>query len=311
MEKLEFWALVGPTGIGKTSISMEVADYFKTPILSVDSMQIYRYMDIGTAKPSSDEQKRVPHLLIDIVNPDDQFDANSFQTLAWEIINDLKIKNQIPWLTGGTGFYLKALTDGLFQGVKIPLEFRNSLLLETKDWSNTQVHERLSNLDPFAAKKLHFNDRKRVLRAIEVGEYTGKPLSQWHIEHQQTKTKVNSVIYGLYQELPNLYEKINKRVLLMMDSGWIDEVCSLRERGYSQELQSMQGLGYKRINQYLDGLIKKDELVVLISQDTRNYARRQMVWFRSVKNIQWFDVDKYDKTHIIESIIKDIQKIHN
>jgi tRNA dimethylallyltransferase len=282
-------ALVGPTGIGKTEVAMALAQILDIPIISCDSMQIYRLMDIGTAKPTPAEQKQVPHYLIDIVNPDEPYDAFRYRQDALAVVNEVSTQNKKPFVVGGTGFYLKALLEGLFENVKIPPEFRESLMDKYKDWDNLKLHEYLATADPESARKLHPNDRKRVLRALEVYEYSGKPLSQHHREHKQKQSFLPSKIIGLRMPMPELYERIRLRVKIMLSKGWIDEVVALRSKGYAPSLNAMQGLGYKQINDFLDGRADLAPLEEQIAQATCQYAKRQMTWFRGNPEIIWLE----------------------
>jgi len=301
-------ALAGPTGIGKTEVAMVLAQALEIPIISCDSMQIYRFMDIGTAKPSLDEQQQIYHYLIDVVNPDEQYDAFRYHQEALTVVKELSAKDIKPFVVGGTGFYLKALLEGLFENVKIPAEFRQSLMDKYNDWDNIKLHEHLETADPESARRLHPNDRKRVLRALEVYEFTGKPLSQHHREHKEHQSLLPSKVIGLKMPMPELYERIRLRVKIMLSKGWIEEVVALRSKGYNPSLNSMQGLGYKQINAYLDGDGELAHLEEQIAQATCQYAKRQMTWFRGNPGIIW--LDKND-SQLAEKVLQEAKVFWN
>jgi len=299
IENPQILAFVGPTGIGKTAIAMELAHEWHIPIISCDSMQIYHYMDIGTAKPTAEEQQVVPHLMIDCADPDEHYDACRYRQETLDIIQSLSGELKNPFVVGGTGFYLKALLEGLFEEVKIPLDFRQTLMDKYQSWDNLLLHEQLIKTDPETAQRLHPNDRKRVLRALEVYEFTGNPLSWYHQQHKQRQSTVESLVIGLRMPMPDLYKQIGCRVERMMAQGWVDEVIFLREKGYSPSLNSMQGLGYRQINDYLEGRLDYSQLPEIITQVTCQYAKRQMTWFRGNPHLIWYD---RDHPHLLSEI---------
>lgn len=310
----------GPTGAGKTEIGIALAEKLGTEIISCDSMQIYRHMDIGTAKPTLEQQKRVRHHLINVVNPDEPFDAAEYRKQASAIIEKLagvgKDKKQpfptqssIPLIVGGTGFYLRALIDGLFEQPKIPKEFREEIMTKWSKFSTPLIHEELAKVDPDAAQKIHPNDRKRILRALEVYEYLGTLISKLQQEQQKDESPYEPVIIGLQLPRKELYARIDTRVVNMFERGWIEEVEKLRKMGYSPGLQSMQSLGYKYINEYLDGKCNKEDMIQLTQRDTRRYAKRQMTWFRADKRIQWMDVSESENfSSLVEKITEQLFK---
>lgn len=287
-EKMKIIALVGPTGVGKTDIGIEIAEKLGTEIISCDSMQIYKYMDIGTAKPTLEQQKQVKHYLINVVNPDEPFDAAEYRKQASETIHNLKSK--IPLIVGGTGFYLRALIDGLFDQPKIPREFRKEMDDKYQQLSTPLIHEILTKVDLDASQKIHPNDRKRILRALEVYEYFGTPISVLHRQQQKEESPYDPIIIGLELPRKELYARIDARVVKMFQKGWVEEVRELRKMGYSPNLQPMQSLGYKYINEFLDGKCNREDMIQLTQRDTRHYAKRQMTWFRADKRIHWMDV---------------------
>lgn len=283
--------LIGPTAIGKTALSLELADRFSCEIVSVDSMQVYRHMDIGTAKPSAQEQSRVTHHLIDIVNPDEQFDTAQFVQHALSAIDLIINKNKIPLLTGGTGMYLKALLQGLFDHDTVADKtVRDNLASRLEREGNVKLHSQLQDVDPDTAARIHPNDTHRLLRALEIFLVSGKPWSQHLQEQPSPPVQFKKILQiGLNCDRQLLYERIDKRSGLMMQGGLIHEVEGLRKMGYTSSLPSMQSIGYRHANNYIDGVWDMDETMRLLMRDTRRYAKRQMTWFGSNQAIQWFD----------------------
>lgn len=283
--------LIGPTAIGKTALSFELADKFGCEIISVDSMQVYRYMNIGTAKPSVKEMKRVAHHLIDIVDPDQQFDAAQFVKFALSAIGKIIEKGKIPLLTGGTGMYLRALLQGLFDfETVIDKSVRADLAERLEREGHLKLYALLQDIDPETASRIHPNDTQRLLRALEIYYMTGKPWSK-HLEMQPTPpVKFNKLLQvGLSCDRQLLHERIEKRSVQMMQDGLIQEVEGLRKMGYNSTLASMQSIGYRHANNYIDGIWNMDETMKLLFRDTRRYAKRQLTWFGSNTEIIWFD----------------------
>jgi len=279
--------ICGPTGVGKTAAAINVAEVFGGQIISADSMQIYRYMDIGTAKPTPEEQARVPHYMIDIVDPDEDFDAAMFAETARKKIAELHEK-QIPAIVaGGTGFYIKSLVHGLFQGVTADSEIRIRLKQEAAVNGGECLHERLRRYDPDTAAKIHPHDIFRIVRAIEVYEITGKPLSEYHGTHQFAEEPFHVLKIGLDMEREMLYERINRRVDAMIATGFEDEVRKLLDMGYSPELKSMQSIGYRHLAEFIQGKMPYEEALRTLKRDTRRYAKRQMTWFKADPQIIW------------------------
>jgi len=279
--------ICGPTGIGKTAAAINVAEAFGGQIISADSMQIYRYMDIGTAKPTPEEKARVPHYMIDIVDPDEDFDAAMFAEIARKKIAELH-ENHIPAIVaGGTGFYIKSLVHGLFQGVTADSEIRTRLKQEAEVNGGECLHERLRWYDPDTAAKIHPHDIFRIVRAIEVYELTGKPLSEYHETHQFAEEPFHVLKIGLDMEREMLYERINRRVDAMIAAGFENEVRKLLDMGYSPELKSMQSIGYRHLAEFIQGKMSYEEAVRTLRRDTRRYAKRQMTWFKADPQIIW------------------------
>lgn len=283
--------LVGPTAVGKTAFSIELAKRFDGEILSADSMQIYRGMDIGTAKVTPEEMQGIPHYGLDLVDPDDPYTVVEFQQYADRIIRDINARGKLPIVVGGTMLYVKALTDHLdFTEATGDPEFRESLRLYAEQQGAEALHNRLRAIDPVTAERLHPNDTKRVIRALEVHHHTGRPMSESYQE-QPEEPKYRFAMVGLnLDDRELLYERINRRVDIMMEQGLIEEVQGLLERGYHRDLQSMKAIGYKEIVEYLEGRLTLEEAVDAVKQGSRRYAKRQLSWWRREDRIRWFDV---------------------
>jgi len=286
--------LVGPTAIGKTDFSLTLARQYDCEIISVDSMQVYRHMDIGTAKASPGERSEIPHHLIDIVDPDEDYDAVRFGIDALEAIRDIHSRGKIPLLTGGTGLYLRALFEGLFPGVPVDEEIREVLKDRLDKEGTSKLHQELSLCDSISAKRIHVNDSQRLLRALEVFYVSGVPLSEHIVTHRNQTQGIlfkNTLQIGLTTDRKILYQRINKRCETMLESGLEDEVRNLLSMGYDRKLKALGSIGYRHIINYIDGQWTKEEAVRLLARDTRRYAKRQYTWFSRLKELRWFDVD--------------------
>lgn len=280
--------LVGPTAVGKTDLSLEIAEKFSCEIISVDSMQVYRYMDVGTAKPSRLERKRIPHHLIDIVDPDEDFTVADFIKDAAQAIAQISGRGYLPLLVGGTGLYLKGLQEGLFEIAPIDLRFRKDLRKRLQEEGRQRLYAELRSHDPLAAKKIHPNDTQRLLRALEIFYSTGTPWSE-HTANQKVGGPLrNALKLGLTCDRKLLYEKINLRVESMVRQGLRDEVQTLLDKGYGSNLKSMQSIGYRHMINYLAGKWSWERTIELLARDTRHYAKRQYTWFRRDPEINWF-----------------------
>lgn len=305
--------LLGPTGVGKTDISIKLAQ--KIPdieIISADSMQIYKYMDIGTAKPKKNILKIIKHHMIDIVDPAENFDVMQYNKLATKIILDIFRRDKIPILVGGSGLYISSIIKPLFSGPGKDADYRKILEEEAEKHGKEYLYEKLSKIDPISASRIKPNDLRRIIRALEVYNSTGKPISylQNNDSNKYNKNaKFKYHIIGLKRNRENLYQNINSRVDKMIKDGLIEEVKELRAKGYNSNLNSMQGLGYKQINKYLDGEYDKETAINLIKRDTRHYAKRQMTWFNNkIKNIEWINLDNYNEDEVISKIIARIME---
>ncbi|MCL6638192.1 MAG: tRNA (adenosine(37)-N6)-dimethylallyltransferase MiaA [Firmicutes bacterium] len=285
--------VTGPTATGKTDVGVMVAERLGGEIISADSMLIYRYMDIGTAKPTLQERRGIPHHMIDIVDPDEEYSVALFQRQAREAIGGVLARGRVPLLVGGTGLYVHAVLDRYdFTSAGGDKYFREKLQKEAADIGPEGMHRRLAEIDPDAAKKLHPRDTRRVIRALEVYYRTGRPISSYQYKDGQANPIYRAKIFGLTMARESLYRRIEKRVDWMIAAGLVDEVHGLLERGYQPELPSMRGLGYKEIVPYLRGQLSLEEAVALLKRNTRRFAKRQLTWFRRDSRIHWLDIEK-------------------
>ncbi len=288
-------ALVGPTGIGKTSLSLEIARRFSAEIVGLDSMQIYRYMDIGTAKPTREERAQAPHHLIDFVDPDEDYTAGRYVSDATAVLADIHGRGHLPLLVGGAGMYLQSLLSGLFggrAGLELPeMEaLRQGLKKRLEDGGRERLYLELQGCDPATAARIHPNDSQRLVRALEIFYATGIPWSEHLARHQEKggQDKRNILKIGLYCERDELYRRIDQRVELMISAGLIAEVRTLLDMGYDQDLKSMQSIGYRHMINYITSRWTRDEAQRLLARDTRRYAKRQYTWFLRDPDIFWF-----------------------
>lgn len=295
--------IVGPTCSGKTKLSLEIAQKLKSEIISSDSRQIYKYLSIGTAKPSESELMNVKHHLIDFVNPDENYNVSKFESDALWIIEKLLHQNKIPIVTGGSGLYIKAVVDGIFNTVDTDEEYRKKLLKIRQDEGNEKLYLMLQECDQVSASKMFPQNWKRVIRALEVFHLTGEPI--WKVQNEyEREDNFEFHQFGLLWERESLYENIEKRVDEMIEAGLINEVQTLLKRGYDKNLNSLNTVGYKEIIEYLEGNISLEKAIELTKRNTRRFAKRQMTWFRKDKRIQWIEIDNNTTfKHTAESII--------
>ncbi len=291
MDKKIVLILLGPTAVGKTEISLKIAKEFPCEIVSVDSRQIYKLMDIGTAKVPPEIRKEIPHHLIDIVFPDEVYTAGDFCSDAKNIVENILSRNKIPFLVGGTAlYYWLFLRNPLSPLPKGDRTLRSELLTKNR----FTLYEELLKVDPISASKIHPNDLYRIVRALEVYKLTGKPMSFWHKE-SELKESYETLWLGLFRDRGELYERINKRVDDMISQGLVDEVKKLLDMGYSPELPAMRGHGYRELCDYFQGKISLEEAIDAIKRDTRHYAKRQMTWFKKWKDVEWFHPGEVSK----------------
>lgn len=298
--------LAGPTAVGKTEISLALAKSLCGEIISADSAQVYKYMDIGTAKLKEEEMQGIRHYMIDEVTPDMDFSVAQFREKAELYIKDINDRGKLPIITGGTGLYINSLLNNLDFTDSISDEVYRKEMQETAQVKgNEYVHAMLEAVDPASYKRLHPNDLRRVIRALEVYKHTGRPISYFQEESRKQPPRYDFAYITLTMDRRKLYERIDQRVDKMMASGLVEEVEGLIKRGYGRELNSMQALGYKEIADFLHGLITKDEAVRILKRDTRHYAKRQLTWFRGDKRVNWVDVGSFfRKEVIVENIIR-------
>ena len=287
-------AIVGPTAIGKSRIGIEVAKALHTEILAADSCQVYRGMDIGTDKPTIQARQEIPHRLIDLVDPDCPFNVGDFRRHAIQEISQLHKQGLLPLVIGGTGLYIRALLRGLCPGPPANWSIRQALTQEASERGWLFLHEKLQQVDPDLAQRLHPNDQPKVLRALEVYQSLGIPLSKVQQEHQFQESPYPSLLIGLTMERQILYRHIEARVEWEIEKGLVEETQRLMQKGYSRSLGSMKGLGYRQFSGYLDGEYSYDEAVRLLKRDTRHFAKRQMTWFRKEPGIHWMTLDESD-----------------
>lgn len=308
MKKIPLVILTGPTAVGKTNLSIQLAKKMNMEIISADSMQIYKYMDVGSAKVTEDEMNGVKHYLIDEVTPDYNFSVSEFQERANDYINQIVKKGKLPLVTGGTGLYLNSLIYNMdFAKSDADNELREMLRVELEENGIDYMYEKLKSLDEEAANRIHKNNTKRVIRAIEVC-MSGKKMSDFSNDLKLNE-KYEPIIIVLNRDREHLYRRINKRVDIMISQGLEDEVKTLLNMGYSSDLVSMQGIGYKEIIKYLNNEYTYEEAIEIIKRDSRRYAKRQLTWFRRYENAKWFDLDNYnDEKILLDDVISYIEK---
>jgi len=287
--------VLGPTAVGKTELALAVAQRVNAEIVNADSQQVYRYLDIGTGKPSKPERERVRHHLIDVVNPDEDFNAARYRQLAAASIDEIHKRGAKVLVSGGTGLYLKALTGGLFSGPGQDTELRANLEREIAQIGLAALYDRLIAIDPGANTKIHPNDRQRIIRALEVYQSTGRPLSEWQNEHRFQEEAFQVLKIGLARARAELYDLINRRSESMIRAGLLDEVRGLMERGYELDLKPLRSVGYRQMGEVIEGIKGLPEAMAEMKQETRRLAKRQLTWFRSDPEIRWFHPEKQER----------------
>ena len=303
--------LTGPTAVGKTALSNKLASEIGGEIISADSMQVYRQMNIGSAKIKPEEMGGIPHHLIDILEPEEEFNVCLFEKLALEAMEQIYERGRIPVVVGGTGFYIQALLYQIdFTEEETDTAYRDKLWQLGEEKGNHYLHELLRKVDPESAEEIHENNRKRVIRALEFYENSGKPISTHNKEQRQKTSAYNSCYFVLTDDRKKLYERIESRVDQMLSKGLVDEVRTLKERGCNASMVSTQGLGYKEILEYLDGRCSLLEAVEKIKKETRHFAKRQLTWFRREKDVIWIDKQAfaYDEDAVLSCILENLRK---
>lgn len=299
--------LTGPTAVGKTKASIGLAKAIGGEIISADSMQVYKEMDIGSAKIRPEEMQGVPHHLVDVLSPAEEFHVVKFQQMAKDAMKEIYAKGKIPIMVGGTGFYIQAvLYDIDFTENDGDEAFRNELEAFAAEHGAEALHERLQICDPKAAQEIHAHNVKRVIRALEYFHQTGKPISEHNAEQREKQSPYNAAYFVLNDDRAHLYERIDQRVDQMVEEGLLAEVTALKEKGYTRELVSMQGLGYKEILAYLDGECSLEEAIRIIKRDTRHFSKRQITWFKREQGVIWINKNEfsYEEDLILEKMIR-------
>ncbi|MHC1698370.1 MAG: tRNA (adenosine(37)-N6)-dimethylallyltransferase MiaA [Geobacteraceae bacterium] len=293
----------GPTASGKSELAVRLAEQFSCEIVNADSMQVYRFMDIGTAKPSAEQLCRVPHHLLGIVNPDQAFSAADFCREAEKVILDIVRRGKGVLVCGGTGLYIRALTKGLMDSPPVDAALRHELKELASREGGGELHRRLAKIDPLSAARIHPNDQFRLIRALEVYQLTGRPISELRGEHRFGTLRYNYCKIGLTTNRESLYRNIDNRVDLMIRQGFLEEVQALLAAGYPAGLKSMRSIGYRHLCNYLEGFTTLDDALQLMKRDTRRYAKRQLTWFNQDPEIKWIEYP--ENVAIIEHIVHD------
>lgn len=300
-------AILGPTAIGKSSIGIELAKKYKSPIISCDSIQVYKGMDIGTAKVTLEEQKEVPHYLLDVSSPDEEYNVESYREEALEIIKKTNNEDQIPFVVGGTGLYFNSLIYDLSLGNTAPNEeLRRDYEKLVEDYGVDYLHDLLKEKDPISAEKIHPNNIKRVIRALEIFDTTGQPMSRQNKGFRKKNPEINLLLIGLnVRDRKILHERIEKRIHQMIDDGLVEEVQALIEK-YDENSIAFEGIGYKEVIPYIKGEWNKDRMIERLIVHTRQLAKRQISWFNRLEGIHWFYTDELSKEDLLKEIDKKI-----
>jgi len=297
-EKPKLLVILGPTAAGKSVLGIRIASELNAQILSADSLQVYRHFDIGTAKPTPQDQKMIKHHLLDIADPDQEFNAGMFRQSAGSVILDLHSRGVNTIVAGGTYLYVKILLSGLIEGLPSDPDIRADIKKQSSTLGISHVYGKLSLVDPEAAEKIHPNDYVRIERALEVYYLTGQKISALHSDHGFEDSEYEYMKIGITLDRESLRRRIDGRVDSMIGEGLIDEVRRIREMGYGTDIKPMQSIGYKQINSYLDAEIGQDEAIELIKRDTKRFAKRQMTWLRQDSEIKWYEIPR-DENEII------------
>lgn len=307
MKKKPMVILTGPTAVGKTALSIALAKKINGAIISADSMQVYKYMDIGSAKIMPEEMEGIKHYLVDELMPEEEFHIVRFKEMALKALDEIYENGQIPIIVGGTGFYIQALLYDIdFCEQDADENFREEMQVFADNYGAEALHEKLKEIDPVSYETIHANNVKRVIRALEYYHLSGKPISKHNEEEKQKQSPYNFVYFVLNDNREKLYERIEKRIDIMLDMGLIDEVKKLKDMGYHRDMVSMQGLGYKEILDYLDGKCTLEEAIYILKRDTRHFAKRQLTWFKREKEVTWIDKAEfaYDEDKIMQFILQ-------
>ncbi|UTH12573.1 tRNA (adenosine(37)-N6)-dimethylallyltransferase MiaA [Macrococcoides canis] len=308
MNKIPLIVIVGPTAVGKTALSIEVAKAVNGEIISGDAIQVYRGMDIGSAKITQEEMEGIPHHLIDILNPDEPYSAAQFKAHAEKLIEDIYNRGKTPMIVGGTGLYIQSVLYE-YEFVEEDNTLKKDILCKLEQYNKETLYAMLKDRDPKAAAQIHMNNRQRVLRALTYYEMHHKSITDQK-KSQTLSSKYDTFIIGLNMPRPILYDRINHRVLLMIEQGLVQEVSTLLSKGY-REKQSMTAIGYKEIIPYIDGEVSLNQAVESLQQNSRNFAKRQLTWFNNQMKIDWFDTDDLSVETITDQIMTNIKGNYN
>ena len=313
-EKKSLIILTGPTAVGKTKASIGLAKAIAGEIITADSMQVYRHMDIGSAKITKEEMADVPHYLIDVLEPEEEFHVVRFQQMAKAAMTDIYSRGKIPIIVGGTGFYIQALLYDIdFTENEGDSVYREKLEVLAKEKGAAYLHGQLAMVDPKSAEEIHANNIKRVIRALEFYHQTGQKISEHNERERQKESPYQFCYFVLNDRRECLYERIDQRVDQMIRNGLVQEVQTLKERGCTKQMVSMQGLGYKEIFSYLEGDCSLEEAVYIIKRDTRHFAKRQLTWFKRERDVIWVQKDElnYDDEKLLQSLLENIKERMN
>lgn len=303
--------LTGPTAVGKTALSIELAKRIQGEMISADSIQVYKGMDIGSAKITKEEMCGIPHYLIDVLDPKEDFNVVRFKQMAMQALDEIYQKNKIPIVVGGTGFYIQALLYDIdFENTEIS-DYRKELELYEKEHGAYALHERLKEIDPVSYEKIHANNVKRVIRALEFYHDTGYPISRHNETQKQKESPYRFVYFVLNDDRQKLYHRIDFRIDQMLDQGLLKEVKSLLDDGCTGDMVSMQGLGYKEFIPYFEGKCSLEDAVTILKRDTRHFAKRQLTWFRREKSVCWLNREDYKtETDLLNAMLSEIKQKH-
>lgn len=305
--------ITGPTAVGKTALSVRLAKAIGGEIISADSMQVYRHMDIGSAKIKKEEMDGVPHYLIDILDPEEEFNVTVFQKMAKEAVEEIYSHGHIPIVAGGTGFYIQALLYDIdFTENGEDTSIRMELEKLGQERGAEYLHNLLRDIDPDSAEEIHENNLKRVIRAIEYYRQTGERISEHNKREREKKSPYNFLYYVVNTDRARLYERIDRRVDLMLDQGLVEEVMHLKDMGLTRDMVSMQGLGYKEILDYLQGICTLEEAIYVLKRDTRHFAKRQITWFKRERDVRWLNLPDFnnDLDQVQLKMLQDINEIY-
>ena len=286
--------LTGPTSVGKTGLSIRLAAELSGEIISADSMQVYRHMDIGTAKITKEQMRGIPHHLIDILEPTEEYNVSRFKDEASKAVSRISQRGKLPVIAGGTGFYIQALLYDIDFSDNAQTDYRRELFAAASEYGNEYLFEKLKEVDPKAASYLHANDVKRVTRALEFYKETGMRISEHNDNERKKEPIYDHAYFVLNMPREQLYNNIDRRVDDMIENGLVDEVRRLKDMGCTEDMVSMKGLGYKEILRFLNGDISLDEAVYTIKRDTRHFAKRQLTWFKRERDVIWINKDEFD-----------------